>query len=274
MNGLFALLIVIFIVSILIKVLIKVFNGTYEKEASYKKKNYYKSGKKKVYQTIVDQMEIGRELKKIEEDRPLYANTEIIKYRRDDTVHPANENCIRWNKAFLKSLEWKRYEEVCMEYLKLKNCDANVTSIGADGGIDIKIHDRNGSLFAIGQCKAWNKKPIGVNLIRELYGVMASDKASCGIFLTTSTFSQDAITFAENKRLLLIDADEFINLINCLKDDDKRKIDQIATEGDYTTPTCVHCNVKMVKRTASKGRNEGKDFWGCVNFPRCRKILF
>lgn len=243
-------------------------------EVAKKRETNYKTGKKKMYQKIVDQMEIGRELKKIEEDKPLYGNTEVIKYRRNDTIHPANENCIRWNKAFLKSLEWKRYEEVCMEYLRIKNCDANVTSIGADGGIDIKIHDRNGNLFAIGQCKAWNKTPIGVSLVRELYGIMASDNAKYGIFLTTSTFSQDAIKFAENKKLLLIDADEFINLITSLKENDKRKIDKIATKGDYTTPTCVHCNVKMVRRTASKGRNEGKDFWGCVNFPRCRKILF
>lgn len=102
---------------------------------------------------------------------------------------------------------------------------------------------------------------------------MAGEGIKLGIFLTTSVFSPDAIKFAEGKNLILIDADELVNLINGLKDDDKRKIDQIATEGDYTTPTCVHCNVKMVRRTATKGKNEGNDFWGCVNFPKCRKTL-
>jgi restriction system protein len=213
-------------------------------------------------------------IKKTEKVMHHYKIPEKIKYNPWNTVHPANENGIRWTKSFLKSMEWKRYEEVCMEYLRLKNCNANVTSIGADGGIDIKIHDRNGSLFAIGQCKAWNKKPIGVNLIREIYGVMASEQIKHGIFLTTSIYSQEAIEFAKNKALLLIDGDEFVKLINGLDEINKQRIDQIATEGDYTTPTCVHCNVKMVRRTASKGKNEGNDFWGCVNFPRCRKILF
>jgi restriction system protein len=259
-------------VSIFIKVLMEAFKGTYEKEANYKKKRYYKSGKRKMYQKIVDQIEVGRELKRIEEDRPFYTLPEKIKYRRSDTVHPENEGITRWTKAFLKSLEWKRYEEVCMEYLKIMNCNADVTSIGADGGIDIKVKDKNGNIIAVAQCKSW-KKPIGVALIRQLYGVMAGEGIKLGIFLTTSVFSPDAIKFAEGKHLILIDADELVNLINGLKDDDKRKIDAKAIEGDYTTPTCVHCNVKMVRRTAKKGIYEGKDFWGCVNFPKCRKTL-
>lgn len=263
MNGLWSLIITFVVIISIIDIIVN----------SYKKKNNKKTPKKKMYKKITDQIEIGRELKKIEEDRPLYAIPEKIKYSRWDTVHPANENCIRWNKAFLKSLEWKRYEEVCMEYLRIKSCDADVTSIGADGGIDIKITDKNGNMLAIGQCKSWNK-PIGVNLVRELYGVMASEKIKHGIFLTTSVFSQDAISFANNKALLLIDGDELVNLINGLKDDDKSRIDKIATAGDYTTPTCVHCDVKMVRRTATKGKNEGNDFWGCVNYPKCRKTMF
>jgi restriction system protein len=194
-------------------------------------------------------------------------------YILPEQTNPDKKESIKWDTAFIKSLEWKRYEEVCTEYLKLKNCNANVTSIGADGGIDIKINDNQGNLFAIAQCKSWNK-PIGVSLIRELYGVMASENIKYGIFLTTSIFSPDALEFAQNKTLILIDADEFINLINNLDEPSKQRINQIATEGDYTTPTCVKCNVKMVKRTAKKGNNAGNEFWGCANYPRCKHKMF
>lgn len=177
-----------------------------------------------------------------------------------------------WTKPFLMSLEWKRYEEVCMEYLRIRNCKANVTCVGADGGIDIKISDSNGVVFAVGQCKAWNK-PIGVNLIRELYGVMASERVKTGIFLTTSSYTNDALEFAKGKNLLLIDSDELITLINGLDDASKKQIDRVATSGDYTTPTCVNCNVKMIKRTIKNGDKAGKKFWGCSNFPKCRNTL-
>ena len=39
----------------------------------------------------------------------------------------------------------------------------------------------------------------------------------------------------------------------------------------YHTPICPKCDVPMVMRTATKGKNEGKIFWGCTNFPKCRE---
>jgi len=211
--------------------------------------------------------------------KPIQTSMEIQrideKFRKPISIESKkiNEEVINWNTSFLKSMEWKRYEDVCMEYLRIKNCDANVTCTGADGGIDIKVSDKNGNMLAIGQCKAWNK-PIGVSLIRELYGVMASERIKVGIFLTTSIFSKEAIEFAKNKTLLLIDADEFVKLINGLDDISKSRIDHVATEGDYSTPTCVNCNVKMVKRVTKKGTNAGNEFWGCVNFPKCKKTMY
>jgi len=35
-------------------------------------------------------------------------------------------------------------------------------------------------------------------------------------------------------------------------------------------PVCPKCGVRMVLRTASKGSNAGSQFWGCLNFPKCR----
>ncbi|WP_232056734.1 restriction endonuclease [Methylomonas rhizoryzae] len=205
-------------------------------------------------------------------DNNMRAEDVFNKIRESRQAKQALKSEVIWTKAFLKSLEWKRYEEVCMEYLRIKNCQANVTCIGADGGIDIKIADSAGTVFAIGQCKAWNRQ-IGVSLIRELYGVMAADKVKHGIFLTTSEYSKDALEFAKGKNLLLVDCDELVGLINGLNEIDKRRIDLIATAGDYTTPTCVRCNVKMIKRTARNGKNAGGNFWGCPNYPKCKNTM-
>lgn len=41
-----------------------------------------------------------------------------------------------------------------------------------------------------------------------------------------------------------------------------------ATEGDYTTPSCPSCGVKMIKRESKRGV-----FWGCRHYPRCRQML-
>jgi predicted RNA-binding Zn-ribbon protein involved in translation (DUF1610 family) len=40
-----------------------------------------------------------------------------------------------------------------------------------------------------------------------------------------------------------------------------------------TEPICPKCGAKMVLRTAKSGPNQGKPFWGCPNYPKCRGIL-
>ena len=36
---------------------------------------------------------------------------------------------------------------------------------------------------------------------------------------------------------------------------------------------CPKCGAKMVKRKATKGSFEGKEFWGCSNYPNCKSII-
>jgi restriction system protein len=48
----------------------------------------------------------------------------------------------------------------------------------------------------------------------------------------------------------------------------KNKLLALAVAGDYRTPTCSQCGVKMVKRKSKRGA-----FWGCMNYPTCRQRL-
>ena len=40
-----------------------------------------------------------------------------------------------------------------------------------------------------------------------------------------------------------------------------------------TPPKCPKCGSAMVLRTARTGANQGEQFWGCSNFPKCRGIV-
>lgn len=45
---------------------------------------------------------------------------------------------------------------------------------------------------------------------------------------------------------------------------------------DRTGPTrrkCPRCGREMVLRTARRGPNEGRRFWGCEGFPKCRAVV-
>jgi hypothetical protein len=172
-------------------------------------------------------------------------------------------------RALLRELEWKRFEELVCGYYNATGVKAELTCIGADGGVDVKLY-RTGAdrPYAYVQCKSWFGRDAGVKLVRELFGVMAADSVTEGIVVTTGDFSDDARAFARGKPLSLIDGAEFLQLFQRLPATAQLNIIRHVTRGDFTTPTCSNCDVKMVLRNA-----EQSPFWGCPRYPRCRAML-
>ncbi len=183
----------------------------------------------------------------------------------------AKIDATRWSAELLAILEWKRFEEVCAGLFERLGFATKSNTCGADGGIDIHLHrPPSDKPVAIVQCKAWSKK-VGVNVIRELRGVMSSEGVAEGIFVTTSTYSDDAIAFGKANQIDLMDRDAVLKAILKLTEDQQAGLLRLATAGDYTTPTCASCGVKMVARKPKLG---GKPFWGCVNYPKCKMKLY
>jgi restriction system protein len=171
----------------------------------------------------------------------------------------------------LAVLEWKRFEDVCAGLFERLGFATKSATCGADGGVDIQLYrPPSDQPVAIVQCKAWTKY-VGVNLIRELRGVMSSERVPEGIFATTSTYSDDATAFAKANQIDLMNGDTVLKTILKLTQKQQASLLQLATAGDYTTPTCPSCGVKM---KVKKGKISGKPFWGCANFPDCKTKLY
>ena len=177
----------------------------------------------------------------------------------------------RWSLDLLLSIDWRRFEEVCAEYFRLCGFHATTQSHGPDGGIDVKLYAPKGhsKLVNIVQCKKWGK-PVGPKALRELLGVMTASKLSRGIFVTSSVFNDEAARFATENRIHLLDGRHFMSKILERSSEDQARLLKVATEGDYLTPSCPSCGIKLLKRERKKDKVV---FWGCANFPRCRYIL-
>jgi restriction system protein len=181
----------------------------------------------------------------------------------------------RWTLLLLQEIEWRRFEEVCDFYFNLKGYNTVLNNFGSDGGVDIRI-SKNNHLLAFVQCKSYKNKPVGVNVIREFVGVLTVNRVDYGFVITSSFFSSDAISYAKtiksntNFQLELIDGNEFLKHIFYLSDYEQRQLLDFALKGDYKTPTCVRCGIKMVRRSS---KSNGNEFWGCRNYPSCRQIL-
>lgn len=173
-----------------------------------------------------------------------------------------------WSIDLLRQLEWKRFEELCAQFWTRKGYPARLSGPGPDGGIDIVIVDQRDStkFFAVAQCKAWSSKPVGVEPVRALWGAKDHFKATLALFYGLSGFTSDARAFAEGKHLKLIRGEELLQQIMSMPVGDQADLLAAITQGDYTTPTCPTCDIKMDRRP---GRNGKSDFWGCRNFRRC-----
>lgn len=198
-------------------------------------------------------------------------NTNRINPHIENTVEIAEKNDpTKWSLNLIQELEWRRLEKLCLEYFKMLGHNCNETGKGADGGIDIQIKSKTGEkLFAI-QCKAW-KKPIGIATLREMNGLLEIEGFRKGLIITSGKFSKEALEFEQKaKNIRTIDGEKLLELIQKMPENEKSLLLKIVTNGDYKTPSCPNCDIKLVKRNRKK---DGSNFWGCPNFPKCRYIL-
>lgn len=179
---------------------------------------------------------------------------------------------LAWSRAVFDAIEWRRFEAVVEALFQQAGFETRSQTHGADGGVDIWLHSRAvpDRPVSIVQCKHWQGRRVGVDKIRELRGVMAAHDVKRGQFATTSTFTPEAIAFARDNGVNLLDADALLALIAQRTPEQQLDLLALAHEGDYSRPTCASCGIKLVERTSSKG---GSKFWGCTNFPRCRMTL-
>jgi restriction system protein len=120
------------------------------------------------------------------------------------------------------------------------------------------------------QCKAWDAYPIGIKPVRELRGAMSSANVAEGVMVAAGRFTSEATDFAAKENIQLIDGAALLDKLAALLPEKALGLLAFATKGDFLTPTCPRCSIKM---TARKSTREGRMFWGCHNYPRCKQTF-
>jgi restriction system protein len=169
----------------------------------------------------------------------------------------------------LNDMSWAEFETLTAEAFRLQGFAVQEQG-GAqpDGGVDLVA--RKGSETFLVQCKQWRAFKVGVDVVRELYGVMAARGAAGGYVVTSGTFTADARTFAEGRNVRLIDGTRLFGLLQQARASlDARGAAPAAplastpakvVPPSNSAPSCPMCKATMVRRTAKKGAN----CWGAV----------
>lgn len=173
--------------------------------------------------------------------------------------------------AALMELSWAKFERLVGEAFRQRGYTVAETRSGADGGIDLRLK-KDGERFLV-QCKHWRAQRVPVEVIRELYGVMAAEGAAGGFVVTSGIFTGPAMEFAEGRNIELIDGAKLSAMIasaqHSVKPDGIQNSPADAPTGAAVT-ACPQCGATMVRRVARRGANAGGAFWGCSKFPACR----
>ena len=183
----------------------------------------------------------------------------------------------------LDHMTWHEFELLVGEGFRLQGYEVTeLGGAGPDGGVDLILR-RDKEIFLV-QCKQWKAFKVGVQIVRELYGVMAAQGAAGGFVVTSGTFTNEAVAFAEGRNVRLVDGPKLFALIQQAKAASETAqtastVSRVPTKPvtPFTTepPTsvavsCPACAGPMVRRMAKRGNRSGESFWGCRSYPGCR----
>lgn len=174
--------------------------------------------------------------------------------------------------AVLNDMSWSDFERLVSEYYRRKGFQVTREGgNGPDGGIDLVL--RQGNETYLVQCKQWKAFKVGVQPVREFYGVMSSRGVAGGYFVTSGEYTDDAKAFAQGLNITLIDGRKLREMIDVAgKSGTASVFPALSPRTETATPVCPKCNSEMKRRVARQGANAGKEFWGCVAYPKCNGI--
>ncbi len=166
----------------------------------------------------------------------------------------------------LAKLEWKRFEELVAHYYLKTGVVAVRTKTGPDSPVHLKISWKGEAKpFACVQCHA---SPVGLLRpppLQALFAALTADDIRRGYVVTNGKFNVEARDFAEEKHFTLLPGDILLEKLNALPPAARSELMQETTTGDYTTPTCPKCDIKMVR--ADDGG------WRCSHAPKCEAVF-
>lgn len=128
-------------------------------------------------------------------------------------------NKAKQNPNIIFELSPREFEIMVCELLTKKGYNVKLTKQTRDGGKDLIIAQTSfiGDFCIYVECKKYDAtKPIGVSLVRELYGTVMADNATAGMLITTSHFTKDAREFTEKirYRMTLKDYNDLVQTLN------------------------------------------------------------
>ncbi|KUP04441.1 hypothetical protein Q75_15750 [Bacillus coahuilensis p1.1.43] len=126
----------------------------------------------------------------------------------------------------LEDLSWREFERLCFLYFKAKGYKPRETGEGADGGVDLIIYNRHHKAEEAIQIKHYigSGNQITVERIRELNSAKRNHKCVLSRFITTSSYTKDALKQADDFKMVCHDLNWVKNKIVKWQEQEREKV--------------------------------------------------
>jgi len=144
----------------------------------------------------------------------------------------------RWTADVFRALPWQRFQAVCARLFDEGGNEMRPVSRGP-GGLDIWVHSRHGPrAVAIVRCHH-GADTTGVQAMREFNTVIRTHRLQHGTCVAPGGFTADALAFARNNDLSVLDGDGLVILMGRRTPQKQRALLALAYGSDCRFPDDV-----------------------------------
>lgn len=175
--------------------------------------------------------------------------------------------------GLLRRLEWRRFEMVCAAYLRALDYEVLQVGFGARHPVNLEVFiPGRAGLVSVVRCVA-RDRPADIDVVRRLLAAMRRRGVGEAMVFSVCGFTRRAARFAVRHRIAVVGGETLCERVRGLDAARRQSVIDTAVGGDYTTPTCPACGIKLVLRRKARRAPGRGEFWGCINFPRCRVAI-
>lgn len=153
-----------------------------------------------------------------------------------------------WNLDALWRMDWKRFQELVSLMLARSGMLSEILWVRPDGATVLAVYKgrRRKTGEALLQCPAWHTREVTTSEILGLHHAVSEQGAVRGIFVTPGQFDSQALVLGQQRKIELIDGEEFLRTIGRMTLEDQITMQRMALSGSWDVPSCPSCQTRLV----------------------------
>jgi len=162
--------------------------------------------------------------------------------------HSGADRLAGWSPELIASLDWARLSELARAMAAEAGCEMAGSSVMRDGAVLFGMLEQPKSSKprrALVKIAPWNEWGATPETVRRFADEVRTARDTRGILIAPGGFNPAALRTAQELRIEAVDAAALDAAVRALPGDKGQFLFAVTTSGDFSTPTCPVCTMKL-----------------------------